>query len=314
MKLQKFQILQEKINDDFNKLKQEHPERLKNRLKLSWSNWTFGAEELEASLERLSKAGVKYIELGGNHFGDEVGYRVDETKRLLKAYGIECSGICGFYGEDNALSSNRALVSQQAIDYIRRETEFCRSIGGSYLLIVPGKVGTSIPYDSSDVIRSVNTLKIAAKYFEMNEIKGAIEPIRSAEVPIIRTVSEAKEYIKAVGHPSIQYINGDVFHMLSDERSVADALLEAGDMLINLHMEDSNRKALGEGCMDVDTIIKVLYIMDYNNKQNYVTFEPLGPGGDSYQVMYGLHPKDKLDRMVVDSVNYFREREDILLL
>ena len=45
----------------------------------------------------------------------------------------------------------------------------------------------------------------------------------------------------------------------------------------------------------------------------YVTFEPLGPGGDPYPAMYGKPNPAKLDPLVIDSIRYFREREEAVL-
>ena len=67
----------------FLKLKKEQPEKLKKRLNLSWSNWGFGLETLAESGARLQKAGIGYIELHGNHYGPDLGYKPVETKRVL---------------------------------------------------------------------------------------------------------------------------------------------------------------------------------------------------------------------------------------
>ena len=34
------------------------------------------------------------------------------------------------------------------------------------------------------------------------------------------------------------------------------------DMLVNLHLADSNRCALGDGSMDIDAIIMALYVIE----------------------------------------------------
>jgi D-psicose/D-tagatose/L-ribulose 3-epimerase len=59
MQPQNYELKNQKIRDTFQKLKAEKPERLKQRLK---------------------KAGVDFIELHGNHYGPDLGYRVDETR------------------------------------------------------------------------------------------------------------------------------------------------------------------------------------------------------------------------------------------
>lgn len=49
MKLQNYEIRDQIIKEKFIELKKNNPERLKKRLKFSWSNWGFGMELLEAT-------------------------------------------------------------------------------------------------------------------------------------------------------------------------------------------------------------------------------------------------------------------------
>jgi sugar phosphate isomerase/epimerase len=101
--------------------------------------------------------------------------------------------------------------------------------------------------------------------------------------------------------------------MQSEERHIGDAILDAGDQLVNLHMADSNRCAMGEGSMDLATIIRALYLIGYNAEGRFVTFEPLGPGGDPYPAMHGKADKAKLDALVSTSIDYFRAIEEMVL-
>jgi len=162
--------------------------------------------------------------------------------------------------------------------------------------------------------RSVQSLRLAADVFSSNGIRGAVEPIRSAEVSFCHTFSDAKRYIEAVQHPGVRYINGDLYHMLVEESHIGEAVVDAGPMLTNLHMADTTRGALGTGSHDLDTLIMALYLIGYNNDENcFLTPEPLGPGGDPYPAMYGRPDPEVLDRLVRDSVTYFREREEEVL-
>ena len=310
MKKQDSEIKTEKIRSAFLDLKKKHPEKLKNRLNLSWSNWGFGIEPLTDSAARLQKNGIQFIELHGNHYGPDLGYKVAETKKILADHGIQTAGICGMFSPDNDLSSNRGIQRQAAVDYLKRELEFTKQVGGRYILVVPGAVGRPQKYDQSEFERSVLTLRLVADLFVKNDVKAAIEPIRSAEVSLVHTIAGAKEYIKTVGHPGVSHINGDVYHMQSEEAHIGEALLDAGDQLLNLHMADSNRCALGEGEMDLDTIIMALYLIGFNSKGHYVTPEPLGPGGDPYPAMHGKPDKRQLDHMVKQTASYFRKREE----
>jgi len=309
---QNFEVVNQEIDDQFRAYKESNPEKMGTKLKLSWSNWGFGVEALKTSLNRLARNNVEYIELHGNHYGPDLGYSLKETKKLLGDSGIKVSGVCGMFSKDNDLSSISAFQRQAAIDYIRREVEFTAELGGTYLLVVPGAVGRSSPYDEMEVHRSIETLRLVAPLFEQYGVKGAIEPIRSAETSIVNTVEQAQEYIAELNCSGISWINGDVFHMQAEETHIGKALLAAGNQLVNLHMADSQRGALGTGSMDVDRIIEVLYLINYNGRDCFVTPEPLGPGGDPYPAMYGKSNPEDLDRLVQVTINTFRSREQNL--
>lgn len=313
MSKQNFELKNENIRQAFLELKEKQPEKLQQRLNLSWSNWGFGVESLADSAARLQKAGIRHIELHGNHYGPDLGYKLDETLKILGAHNLKVSGICGMFSADNDLSSNRAMQRQAAIDYLKREVPFAAEAGAAYILVVPGAVGRSAPYDNMEFARSVETLLLVADLFVKHNVKAAIEPIRSAEVSFTHTIADARRYIKAVNHPGVKHINGDVYHMQSEEAHIGEAILEAGEMLTNLHMADSNRCALGEGSLDLDTIIMALYVIGYNREGCFVTPEPLGPGGDPYPAMYGKPDKELLDNLVRQTTMYFRQREELLV-
>ena len=313
MKLQNFEIKNAAIREPFGQIKKNTPGQIKKRLNLSWSNWGFGIESLECSAKRLAKAKVEFIELHGNHYGADLGYEPNETLKILKDNNIKVAGICGMFSKDNDLSSNSGLQRQNAIDYIRRELDFASEVGAGYMLIVPGAVGRPCAYDDSEFQRSAETLSIVADEFVKHNVRAAIEPIRAAEVSVIHSFVDAKKYIRQINHPGIQHINGDVYHMQVEESHIAQALVDAGSMLTNLHLADSNRCALGDGSLDLDTIIMALYVIGYNNDRCFCTPEPLGPGGDPYPAMFGNPDQKLLDDLVCSSISYFRERENELL-
>lgn len=312
MSLQNYEVKNAAIRTRFQELKKQ-PDWPKRRLELSWSNWGFGIEPLARSVKRLADAGIKYIELHGNHYGADLGYRASDVMSTIMDYGVKVSGICGMFSVENDLSSNSGISRQRAIDYLKRTIDFAAVIDAEYVLVVPGAVGRPKAYDSSEFERSVDTLSLLADRFLETGVKAAIEPIRSAEVSFCHTIADAKRYIAMVDHPGVRHINGDVYHMLQEESHIGEALLDAGEQLTNLHMADSNRCALGDGCLDLDTIIMALYLIGYNRPGCYISPEPLGPGGDPYPAMHGKPDMTALDELVTKTATYFREREDILV-
>jgi len=312
---QNYELANRSIRDAFEAWKKADPSRAKQRLKLSWSNWGFGLESLEDSAARLEKNGIRWIELHGNHYGPSLGYRPAETLRILGDHGIRVAGICGMFSDDNDLSSNRPLQRQAALDYIERELAFGTEVDAAYLLVVPGAVGRPTAYDETEFERSVETLRLVADRFVQTGIRAAVEPIRAAEVSFCHTVADAVAYIEAVDHPGVRHINGDLYHMQVGEAHIGKAILSAGDRLVNLHMADSNRCALGEGSLDLDTVLMSLFLIGYGepDARRYITPEPLGPGAAPYPAMNGRPDKVRLDALVGQTARYIREREEVLL-
>ena len=314
MEPQGFERKNSVIKSRFLKLLAGKPDSFKRRLKFSWSNWGFGVEPLHVSCERLQKYGIEYIELHGNRYGKDLGYDAGQSEKILSDHGITVGGICGMFSKENDLSSNSAVVRQNALDYLDRNIELGARLKARYFLIVPGAVGRPESYDDMEFHRSVETLKKVSDRFAAAGIRGAVEPIRSAEVSFCHTFAHAKQYIEAVDAKGVRHISGDVYHMLVEESHIGEAIMDAGQMLTNLHMADTNRGALGSGSLDIDTIIMALYLVGYNTDECcFVTPEPLGPGGDPYPAMYGRTDTRLLDSLVQSSVEYFRRREDLVL-
>ncbi|MHB1460917.1 MAG: sugar phosphate isomerase/epimerase family protein [Armatimonadota bacterium] len=309
MALQNFEQKTLKIREDYLAAKKANPARFEAKLNLSWSNWGFGMEKLEVSAKRLADNGIPFIELHGNRYGADLGYKAKETQRILDDCGVKVGGICGMFSAQCDMASNIPTIRQTAIDYIRRNVDLAQEMGGKYILIVPGAVGRPGVIDDMEVDRSLETLALVADVLTDAGIRGAIEPIRSAETSIIHSFADAKDYIKRLNHPGVQHINGDVYHMLVEESHIPEAIVNAGSMLTNLHLADTNRCALGDGSLDVDTLIMALYLIGYNNEWCYATPEPLGPGGDPYPAMYGKPDPKFLDALVADTARCWYERE-----
>ena len=178
-------------------------------------------DELGESAARLERAGIRWIELHGNHYGPDLGYRPQETLAVLNRHHLQVAGVCGMFSAENELASVSAFKRQAAIDYIRRELTFAQAVGAGYLLICPGAVGQPTAYDGSEFERAVQTLQIVADDFVKAGVKGAVEPIRSAETSLCHTVADARRFIAPVDNPGIRHINGDVYHMQVEESPLA---------------------------------------------------------------------------------------------
>jgi sugar phosphate isomerase/epimerase len=214
---------------------------------------------------------------------------------------------------DQELASNKPHVRQRFVDYLRRQLEFCVAVGGRYILFGAGAVGRPIPYDDSEFQRAAGTLAIVADDFAAAGVRAAIEPIRPEESSVVRTCADAAALIERVGHPGVQHIAADLYHMLSGERHIASTLIEYGPQIANLHLADTNRRALGTGLLDVDMVLMALYAVGFNTGDRFCTAEPLGGGADPYVQMFGPPNVPMLDEMVATTADTWRAREEAVL-
>jgi sugar phosphate isomerase/epimerase len=286
------------------------PARFERRIDLSWSVWMFGLEPLGASLERLARHGLGFVELKGDRWTADSGLPTRTLRAALEGAGIQVSGACGMFSTENDLSSTSAFSRQHAIDYVRREVDLLAELGGTYLIVAPTAVGRPDAQDASEQARSAETLRKCGQDFARTGIRAAVEPIRAAEVSLVHSVADALRYLEAVGHPAIGHINGDVYHMSLEEAHVGEAILRAGDRLANLHLADTNRDALGTGSLDLDTVIMAAYLAGMNREGRFLTPEPLGPCPDPYVLANGPCDEKVMDQLVARTVACFREREE----
>lgn len=307
MKLQNFEQRDQAIRQQYLAAKRRNPDRFVPKLKLSWSIWMFGIEPLEQSLMRLKKAGLSYVELKGDPLQDP-----ETTTKLIEEHGFTVSGVCGLFPLDRDLASPDVQIQDCAVKYVKQEIQFTKAVKGSYLIVVPSAVGRTRAIDDQDFKRSARALRRCGNDFQEANIKAAVEPIRSAEVSLVHTVDEALRYIETVDHPGIAHINADTYHMLNEESHIGDAILRCGPRLVNLHVADSNRDAPGKGMINIDVIIMAAYLVGMNQGNRFVTFEPLGPYADPYVLSTQPCKTDVMDKLVKDSVDYFREREEIV--
>jgi sugar phosphate isomerase/epimerase len=312
MKPQNFQRRDREVIEQFIEYRRSNPDKIR-KLNLSWSNWGFGIEPLRHSVARLAKYGVHLIELHGNRYGQDLGYDSPETRRILDDHGMSVSGVCGMVSPECELSSNKPHITQRSIDYFRRNIDMCAELGGSYLLFAPGAVGRPQPYDANEFHRAAEAIRILGEDFQKAGVRAAVEPVRAAEVSFCHTFSEAKRLIDTVNHPGVQHIAGDLYHMLAEEEHIGATILKYGSIMTNLHMADSNRRALGQGLLDLDIILMALYSVGYNNEKCFCSAEPLGPGGDPYPQMWGTPDPDMLDQLVEQTARCFYERENEIL-
>ena len=85
MKLQNHEKERARLVAAFKKQLAASPGLKEREIELSWSNWGFGIESLEDTARRLAANRIQWIELHGNRYGEDLGYRIYEPSEKRAA-------------------------------------------------------------------------------------------------------------------------------------------------------------------------------------------------------------------------------------
>ncbi|MFZ3106752.1 MAG: sugar phosphate isomerase/epimerase family protein [Candidatus Hydromicrobium sp.] len=258
-------------------------------MKYSISNWIYGDEPLEVTFQRLQKYGYDGVELKG----EPKLYQTGEVRKLCKKYNLSVLSIAGIYPWptlERDIASPDEGVRKKAVDYLQNCVDLAAGVGALLVVVVPSAVGKTSPIDSFEDEEewiqekervwnyAVLSVREAAKYAEAKGILLVIEPINRYETFLVNTAEEGLRFIAEVNSPAVK-IHLDVFHMNIEEANPAEAIRRCGKLLMNLHISDSNRMAVGDGHVDFRAIMYALKEIRY---QWALTLEPVPPVPNPY--------------------------------
>ncbi len=286
-------------------------------MKYAISSWIYGDESLELIFMRLARYGYDAVELEG----EPDKYDVKEILELCRRYSISISGIAGMYpwptGERD-LASPDPEIRKKAVKYLLSCIDFAHDLSAPLVIVVPSAVGKTMPFPilngEADISAWDETVDrewayaqdSVGKCSEAASEKGiilAVEPINRYETFLINTCSQGLQFISPFDKKTVK-IHLDTFHMNIEEKSLNQAILEAGDLLANLHVADSNRQAVGKGHTDFNEIIRSLKSISYTG---VISLEPLPPVPNPYVAMKLDRYKDMRDDIARESIETLKK-------
>lgn len=228
---------------------------------------------LEDTLKSVAACGYDAVEIGccAPHAWPQhlSASRRRDIRKLVEGEGLDiCSllpAIGGGFG-CNPCSSLRA-ERQGAVEHYREIVDLAADLGAGMVLYIGGwrSEGLSLADGWS---HSLDCLRSVAGHAADRGIVIAIEPT-TADTNLIDTAADARRMMEESGYANVKLMF-DTCHVAFEGRSLRDYVSEMGDALVHLHAADTNRKAIGKGEMDWDSLLKALIAHDY---QGYFTVE-----------------------------------------
>lgn len=258
-------------------------------MKYAISNWIYGEEPIEVTFKRLQGFGYDGVEITG----EPDRYDAPRLRHLTEEYGLRCTSIAGMYPwptESRDLSSPDPAVRRRAVDYLRQCVDFALEVGAPLVIVVPSAVSKVAPVGFADdpeawpaaVERewkcAVDSVRQAGEYASRHAVLLAVEPINRYETFLVTTAAVGLRFVNEVNLDSVK-IHLDTFHMNIEEPDPAEAVRQVRSLLVNFHVADSNREAVGQGHTNFRAILQALKDVGYTGA---LVLEPLPPVPNPY--------------------------------
>ncbi len=100
---------------------------------------------------------------------------------------------------------------------------------------------------------------LAARY----HVPLLFEPLNRYETNLVNSMADAISLLNRLGTSNVKLL-ADLFHMNIEERSIPEAIRAKGRNIGHIHFVDSNRRAAGQGHIDLAGAVAALGDIDYN--------------------------------------------------
>lgn len=228
---------------------------------------------LEEAIRSIAAIGYDAVEIGccaphawPQHLSKD---RRQEIRSIAKGEGLAVSALLPAIGGGfgcNPCSSLRAERQATVAHYIDI-VDLASDLGAGMVLYIGGWRAEGMSYETGWA-HSVDCLRQISAHANDRGITIAIEPT-TADTNLIDTPADARRMMEEVAAPNVKLMF-DTFHMHfagdSFERCVADMAVD----LANIHMADTDRKAIGDGDMDWLSCLGALVAANYTG---FVTVE-----------------------------------------
>lgn len=266
----------------------------------SATQWIFGNEPMETSLQRLRRFGYDGVEPAG----EPAKLDIDELREQMKRYGLICTSICGIYTAERDLSHPDPELRRNAVQYVKDCVDMAERLEASVVIVVPTPVGKNGPITTrqdewANVVRS---LQEAGQYADTKKIRLAIEALNRFETYLVNTLAAAKQLAEAVNVASVG-IMADLFHMNIEERNHSQALRDIAPYLAHVHIADNTREAAGLGQTDFAEVFRTLIGIGYRGN---VTMEFLPRVSNPYEAAEQNGSETIYDDYAKQSIEHIR--------
>lgn len=269
-------------------------------LSLALCNEVIGDWDFAAQCDYAAALGYAGLEVAPYTLADQphrlAAAKRAELRRAAHAAGIRITGLHWLLTTPAGLSINGpdARRRHRTIDVIERLIGLCADLGGS-VLVHGSPAQRRVAADDDPVAaraRALETFAAAARAAQAGGVTYCIEPLSRAETNFVNTLAEAARIVREIASPALRTMIDTSAAGQTEAQSVPELIahwLPTG-LVAHVQLNDTNRKAPGQGTDDFPAILRALQRSGYQGIAAVEPFiyEPDGPGAAAWAAGY-LH-------------------------
>ena len=158
------------------------------------------------------------------------------------------------------------LVRAEAAAATRANLDSAAALGATIIcgpLGAPLGVFSGAPPTAEEKALSVAYLRDVAPYAEERGVTIALEYLSRFEMYLTNTAGDLAALVREVDHPYVRMMY-DTFHANIEEKDLRAALLECRDVLVHVHLSESDRSTPGAGQVDWEETFAALHEIGYD--------------------------------------------------
>ena len=223
----------------------------------------FYAGNLEHGMKKASELGYDGVELNIRDSS-----KVDQNKiiQLSKDYNLNIISMGtgqAYYEEGISLASADSNIQEKTYSRLKDHIDFANKMGSQVVLgSIRGKFGSNKNIRKKQENKAYETVKKCVKYAEESDVTLTIESINYQDTNFINTTYDAIDYINKFSSDNIKLLI-DTFQLELQGENINDSIKKAKDLLVHIHLVDSDRKIPGQGNIDFKEVIKYLKDVNY---------------------------------------------------
>jgi 5-keto-L-gluconate epimerase len=219
-------------------------------------------DEFEKDLSYMKQLGYDSVEL---QIADPADLQEKELRDSLAKFEYDLVAFqtgATYVTKGNCLSARDQTVRERTKDLLKRFVDFAQRF--SSIMVFGSLQGrrSDEPDYQKGLAHILEAMEIIGKYATEKGVIIAYEPVNHLETAYHNTIVSVKNIITHFNLPGLRLMI-DTFHMNIEEISMMDCLDDIKDILVHVHLSETNRDVLGLGHWNTSSFLKKLTEIGY---------------------------------------------------